>query len=103
MNAFLELRAAKRINYKATVMIEIRDSGVFQYATMKNLSGDGIYCASDCALKRGTRIKLWLDNQPFTSAPKTYLGEVLRCRDLAGFHDSHLYGLGIKINQGIYE
>ena len=103
MNAFLERRAAKRINYKATVMIEIQDNGNFHYATMKNLSGDGIFCASDCALRRGVRIKIRLDNQPFTAAPKIYLGEVRRCEELGGFYDSHLYGLGIKINKGIYD
>ena len=101
MNAFLERRAAKRIKYKATVMIESRNNGVFHYATMKNLSGDGIYCASDCALRMGTRITIRLDKQPFACAPKVYLGEVLRCKELEGFYDSHLYGLGIRIIRAI--
>ena len=101
MNAFLERRTAKRIRYKATVMIEIRDTGNFYYATMNNHSGDGIYCASDCALGLGTLITVRLDSQPFASAPKIYLGEVLRCKELEGFYDSHLYGLGIKINNMI--
>ena len=103
MNAFLERRAAKRINYKATVMIEIQDSGNFHYATMKNLSGDGIYCASDYALRLGTLIKIRLDKQPFASAPKVYLGKILRCKELEGFYDSHFYGLGIKISKAIYD
>lgn len=97
MNSILERRTAKRIKYKATVMIEIRDTANFHYATMNNLSGDGIYCGSDCALKLGTPITIRLENQPFASAPKIYLGEVMRCQELKGFYDSHLYGLGIKI------
>ena len=36
MDAFYEKRTAKRIKYKATVMIEIRDTGIFHYATMNN-------------------------------------------------------------------
>ena len=78
MNSILERRTAKRIKYKATVMIEIRDTANFHYATMNNLSGDGIYCGSDCALKLGTLITIRLENQPFASAPKIYLGKVMR-------------------------
>jgi hypothetical protein len=78
MNSILERRTAKRIKYKATVMIEIRDTANFHYATMNNLSGDGIYCGSDCALKLGTLITIRPENQPFASAPKIYLGKVMR-------------------------
>ncbi|MEX1325754.1 MAG: PilZ domain-containing protein [Desulfobacterales bacterium] len=101
MDAFYERRTAKRIKYKATVMIEIRDAGIFHYATMNNLSGDGVYCGSDFALKLGTAITIRLDNQPFGSAPKIYLGKVLRCEELRGISDSHFYGLGIRIIEAI--
>jgi hypothetical protein len=103
MDAFYEKRTAKRIKYKATVMIEIRDTGIFHYATMNNLSGDGIYCGSDFALKLGTPITIRLDNPPFASAPKIYLGKVLRCEELKGIYDSHFYGLGIRIIKAIFD
>ena len=101
MDAFYEKRTAKRIKYKATVMIEIKDTGIFHYATMTNLSGDGIYCGSDFTLKIGTPIRIRLDNQPFASAPKIYSGIVLRCEELKGIYNSHFYGLGIRINKAI--
>ena len=103
MDALYEKRTAKRIKYKATVMIEIKDTGIFHYATMTNLSGDGIYCGSDVALKQGTLITIRLDDQPFGSVPKIYSGKVLRCEELKGIYDSHFYGLGIKINKAIYD
>ena len=36
MDAIFENRASKRLKYKATVMIEVRDAGIFHYATMNN-------------------------------------------------------------------
>jgi hypothetical protein len=101
MDAFYEKRTAKRIKYIATVMIEVRDTGIFHYATLNNFSGDGLFCGSDYALRPGTFITIRDDNPPFAAAPKIYLGEVLRCEDLLGNYDSHLYGLGIKINKAI--
>ena len=101
MDAIFENRASKRQKHKATVMIEVRDAGIFHYATMNNLSGDGLYFGSDYALRPGTFITIRLDNPPFAAAPKIYLGEVLRCEELVGNYDSHLYGLGIKINEAI--
>lgn len=98
---FLKTELGKRLKYKATVMIEVRDAGIFHYATMNNLSGDGLYFGSDYALRPGTFITIRLDNPPFAAAPKIYLGEVLRCEELVGNYDSHLYGLGIKINEAI--
>jgi hypothetical protein len=103
MDAPFEKRTAKRIKYKATVMIEIWDTGILHYATMNNLSGDGIYCGSDFALKLGTPITIRLDNPPFASAPKIYLGKVLRCEELKGIYDSHFYGLGIRIIKAIFD
>ena len=102
MDAIVENRDSKRIDYKSTVMIEIRDTGIFHYATMHNFSGDGIYCGSDCALRPGITITIRLDNPPYESAPKIYLGEVRRCEELEGDYNSHLYGLGIKIIKAIY-
>lgn len=99
MDAIFENRINKRIDYKATVMIEIRDTKIFHYATINNFSGDGMYCGSDCALRQGTFITIRLDNPPYASAPKIYLGEVLRCEELNGHNNSHHYGLGIKINK----
>lgn len=101
MDALIENRTSKRINFKSTVMIEIRDTGIFHYATMHNFSGDGMYCGSDCGLRQGTIITIRLDNPPFGSAPKIYLGEVWRCEELEGDYNSHLYGLGIKIFKAI--
>ena len=101
MDAIVENRTSKRINYKSTVMIEIRDTGIFHYATMLNFSGDGIYCGSDCALRPGITITIRLDKPPYGSAPKIYLGEVRRCEELEGDYNSHLYGLGIKIIKAI--
>ena len=101
MDAIIENRIGKRIDYKTTVLIEIRDTGIFHYATAHNFSGDGMYCGSDCALRPGTFITLRLDSPPFVAAPKIYLGKVLRCEELEGNYDAHLYGLGIKINKAI--
>jgi len=101
MDAIFENRTSKRLKYKATVMIEARDAGIFHYATMNNFSGDGLYCGSDYALRPGTFITLRLDSPPFVAAPKIYLGKVLRCEELDGNYDAHLYGLGIKINKAI--
>lgn len=101
MDAIVENRTSKRIDYKSTVMIEIRDTGIFHYATVHNFSGDGIYCGSDCVLRPGTFITIRLDNPPYGSAPKIYLGEVRRCEELDGDDNSHLYGLGIKIFNAI--
>ena len=102
MDAIFENRTSKRLAHKATVMIEPRDTRAFHYATMKNFSGDGIYCGSDYAIKLGTFITLRID-PPYRSAPKIYLGEVLRCEELGGNNNSHLYGLGIKIIRAIYD
>ena len=102
MDAFVENRISKRIAYKSTVMIEIRDTGIFHYATTHNFSGDGIYCGSDSGLKPGTIITITLDNPPCGSAPKIFLGEVRRCEELAGDDNSHFYGLGIKLIIAIY-
>ena len=101
MDAIFENRTSKRLKYKATVMIEVRDAGIFHYATMNNFSGDGLYCGSDYALRPGTFITLRLDSPPFVAAPKIYLGKVLRCEELEGNNEAHLYGLGIKINKAI--
>ena len=101
MDATYENRTSERLKYKATVMIEIRDTAVFNYATMDNFSGDGLYCGSDCALRPGTFVTIKFENPPFAAAPKIYLGEVLRCEEMGGHYDAHLYGLGIKINKAI--
>ena len=102
MDALAENRISKRIAYKSTVMIEIQDSGIFHYATTHNFSGDGMYCGSDCALRTGTIITIKLDNPPYGSAPKIFLGEVRRCEELDGDDNSHLFGLGIKLIKAIY-
>ena len=102
MDAIVENRTSKRIDYRSTVMIEIRDTGIFHYATVHNFSGDGIYCGSDCALRPGTIITIKFDNPPYGSAPKIYLGVVRRCEELEGDYNSHLYGLGIKLIKAIY-
>jgi hypothetical protein len=101
MDAIIENRISKRINNKATVLVETRDTGIFHYVTMHNFSGDGIYCGSDCSFRPGTFITIRIDNPHYASAPKVYLGEVRRCEKLEGDHDSHLYGLGIKIIKAI--
>ena len=98
MEAILKDRNSARIDHKATVIITTRDSGYPYYATMYNFSGDGMYCGSDCSLRRGTHISIKLDKQPFKSAPKTYFGEVRWCEELIGDDNSHIYGIGIKIN-----
>ena len=102
MEAYFEYRKSLRVYHEATVMIETRDKGYFHYATMYNFSGDGMYCGSDCALKTGTVITIRLNSMPFKNAPKIYLGEICRCEELEGTDNSHLYGLGIKIINGIY-
>ena len=78
-------------------MLETRDDGNFYYATMHNFSGDGMYCESDRPLKPGTTLTIWLDNLPFKSAPKIYLGVIKRCVKLENDDYSYPYGLGIKI------
>lgn len=103
MDAIFEYRNSSRINQVATVMIETRDGGNLNYATMYNFSGDGLYCGSDCSLRPGTIITIRLDNLPFKSAPKMYLGEVCRCEELEGDDNSHLYGLGIRIINAIFD
>ena len=97
MNSIIEHRSSNRIFHKATVMIEIRDTGICHYATMNNFSGDGMYCGSDCAINPGNIITIRFDNPPFKSAPKIYSGVVRRCEKLEGGYNSHLFGLGIKI------
>ena len=101
MDATYENRTSERLKYKATVMIEIRDTAIFHYATTDNFSGDGLYCGSDFALKPGTFVTIKFENPPFTAAPKLYSGEVLRCEELEGYYNAHNYGLGIKINKAI--
>jgi hypothetical protein len=102
MDTIIEYRKSRRLAHKATIMIEAHDTGAFQYATTQNLSGDGIYCGSDYAIKPGTFITLRIDNLPYRSSPKLYLGKVLRCEELEDENDSHNYGLGIKIIKAVY-
>ena len=103
MDANLENRNSARINFKTTVMIETRDGENFHYATMYNFSGDGMYCESDFALKPGTAISVRLNKVPFNYAPKIYHGKIRRCEQLKGDDNSHIYGIGIKIQTGIDE
>ena len=102
MDTIIEYRKSKRLAHKATVMIEPHDTGAFHYATTQNLSGDGIYCGSDYAIKPGTLITLRIDNPPYKSSPKIYLGKVLRCEEQGIDNNSHLCGLGIKIIKAVY-
>lgn len=102
MEANFEYRKSSRVYHEATVMIETSDNGNFHYATMYNFSGEGMYCGSDCALKKGTVITITLNSMPFKNAPKIYLGKIRRCEELEGDDNSHLYGLGIKIINAIY-
>jgi len=101
IGAISENRTSKRLKYKATVMVEVRDAGIFHYATMNNFSGDGLLCGSDYALRPGIFITIRVDNPPFAAAPKIYLGKVLRCEELKGIYDSHFYGFGIRIIEAI--
>jgi hypothetical protein len=101
MDTIIERRNSNRIFHKATVMIEIRDTGACHYATINNFSGDGMYCGSDCAISPGTVITISLDNPPFKSAPKIYSGVVQRCEKLEAGYDTHLFGLGIKVIEAI--
>ena len=101
MDTGFEHRKSSRLNNKVTVMIENRDDGNLYYATMYNFSGDGMYCGCDFALKKGTAVVIKLDNPPFKSAPKIFLGEIRRCKELGGADKSHVYGLGIKINKAV--
>ena len=103
MEAKQEYRRGPRTYHRAIVMIETRDTGNVHYATMYNFSGDGMYCGSDCSIKPGTLISIRVDNLPFKSAPKIYLGEVRRCEELAGDDNSHFYGIGIEIFKAIYD
>ena len=96
-----EYRYGPRINLRATVMFESRDDGNFHYGTIYNFSDDGMYCGSDFALKPGTAITIRLDKQPFKYASRIYLGEIMRCEEVEGDNNSHLYGLGIKIIKAI--
>lgn len=102
MDTIIEYRKSKRLAHKATVIIEAHDTGAFHYATTLNLSGDGIYCGSDYAIKQGTFITLKIDNPPYRSSSKLYLCKVLRCEELGSGNDSHNYGLGIKIIKAVY-
>jgi hypothetical protein len=102
MDAIFENRTSIRLVHKATVMIEPHHTGAFHYATAQNFSGDGIYCGSDYAIEPGIFITLRIDNPPYRSAAKMYLGKVLRCEELGGDNNAHIYGLGIKIIKAIY-
>ena len=97
-----EHRNSSRLKRTATVMIENRESGNLFYATMYNFSGDGMYCGCDFALKKGTEVAVKLDNPPFKSAPRVFVGEIRRCEELTGSGNSHIYGLGIRILKAVH-
>ena len=101
-NATNEHRASTRLNHKATVMIETRDGRDYNYGTMYNFSGDGMYCGTDFALNPGTAITIRFETHPFEHAPKIYVGEIQRCEKLESFDNSHLFGLGVKIIKAFY-
>jgi hypothetical protein len=84
-------------------MIDDPDEKKFHFATMRNFSDNGMYCESDHPIRLGALIRIRLDNLPFKSAPKLYLGQICRCEELNRVDKSHFYGLGIKTIEGIYE
>lgn len=89
-------RKNKRFLHRATVILEDANSGAWSYAQTKDLSNDGMLLESEVAFKRGTKINIKFDTQPFRSAPKTYSSIVRWCRENTDDQSLHTYGIGVK-------
>lgn len=89
-------RKNKRFQHRATVIIEVINTGSLSYAQTKDFSNDGMLLESAVAIKPGTRIKIKFDTQPFKSAPKTYSSVVRWCKEETDENAMHNYGIGVK-------
>ena len=89
-------RKNKRFSHRATVIIEVINSGSLSYAQTKDFSNDGMLLESAVAIKPGTRVKIKFDTQPFKSAPKTYNSIVRWCKEVTDENAMHNYGIGVK-------
>ena len=91
-----ELRKAKRLNYRGTMLFEDESSRYYCYAQENNLSGEGMYFESEIALEPGKEIAIRLDNPPFKAAPKNYRAVVQWCRLVSETEYIDSYGVCVK-------
>jgi Probable Zinc-ribbon domain/PilZ domain len=96
LSAATGFRKNKRYLHQSTVILEDPNSGAWSYAQTKDLSNDGMLLESEVAFKRGTKINIKFDAQPFKSAPKTYSSVVRWCKEVSDEKSVYTYGIGVK-------
>ena len=91
-----ERRKHNRLNHRSTVMLTNEKTGLYCYAQLCNVAGDGMYLETEYSFKPGDEFDIRFDKPPFRSAPKIYHGIVKWCRPLDDEESIGSYGIGVK-------
>ncbi len=77
-----DFRKSKRYKIRLNAMLEIRISGHWFYADVKNFSIDGMCFESEAPVKPGTQVIIKLDRPLFASNRRNYKSIIRWCRKL---------------------
>lgn len=92
-----DFRKSVRYRTKISAVLEIRTSGHWFYADVKNFSSDGMCFESEAPVKPGTQIVIKLDRPLFAANRKNYISIIKWCK-LLDNDDSTIsgYAIGVK-------
>ena len=77
-------------------MLTNEKTGLYCYAQLCNVAGDGMYLETEYSFKPGAEFDIRFDNPPFKSAAKQYHGIVKWCRRLGDDESISSFGIGVK-------
>ena len=96
-----DLRASKRFNHEAHLIIQNCDYGTYAYGRMYNYSRGGLYFESNEALRPGSRVRVDIEDSPKGPAEDHYFATVKWCRQVCGVVVLYDFAIGIEFDRAM--
>ena len=96
MKAISELRNGERFYFETPVLVEDNRTGYRYDGTMFNHSKSGMYLETDYAPRPSRKIRINVNNLPYSPSPRSYLAEVRWRQPLLKKGSAYSFGIGVK-------
>ena len=91
-----ELRASRRINCDAFVIIEYCQTGDYYEGSMYNYSRGGMYVEMDYILEPGSVIRIVAEKVQDSFCPDSCQAKIVWCKEIPGAVVLYNYGIGVQ-------
>jgi hypothetical protein len=96
-----DLRASKRFNHEAHLIIQNCDYGTYAYGRMYNYSRGGLYFESDEAFRPGSCVRVDIEDSPKGPAEDHYFATVKWCRQVCGAVVLYDFAVGLEFDRAM--